>query len=86
VWFCVGWLLATDRNKKVVIGQLRSIQIHAVAVEANNLTCKAVPLLRRLVADLSPRWRWSSSTPVHVGFVVDKVGLVFSECFRFPLS
>jgi hypothetical protein len=41
----------------------------------------AVPWLRRLVADLSPR------RSVHLGFMVDKVALgqVFSEFFGFPL-
>ena len=44
----------------------------------------AVPLLRRLVAGLSPRRPRSDPGSVHVGFVVDKVALgqVFPRALR----
>jgi hypothetical protein len=49
---------------------------------------QAVPLLRRLVAGLSPRRPGFTPVSVHVGFVVDKVALgqVSSDFFGFSLS
>jgi hypothetical protein len=51
-------------------------------------THKAVPWLKRLVADISPRRAELAPGPVHVGFVVHSVALrqVFLRVLRFTLS
>jgi hypothetical protein len=45
-----------------------------------------MPWLKRIVACLPPRRHWFAAGLGHVGFVTDKVSLVFSEFFLFVLS
>ena len=57
----------------------------ALIYKGKAIPLQAVPWLRRLVADLSPRMPGFDPGSVHVGFEVDKVALgqVFSRVLRF---
>jgi hypothetical protein len=53
--------------------------------ETSKAVLRAVPWLRRLVADLSPQSPGFASGSIYVGFVVDKgaLGQVFLRALRF---